>query len=142
MTFPLVAAYTAAALIILQTVLMLTVGLHRFQTGVGVGFGDDADLERKIRRHGNLAENSALFLAVLVVTELVGTPTAVVAGFGAAFIVARLSHALAFTSLAGSHGHEGSKVFFLLRGVGGFGTLAVGFGLGVLLLWQLSGVVA
>ncbi|MEO0998818.1 MAG: MAPEG family protein, partial [Pseudomonadota bacterium] len=124
-------------LVVLQTVLMMTVGLHRAQSGINVGFAEDPDLERKIRRHGNLAENAALFLAALTVLELVGAATTVVAGLGLVFVAARLAHAAAFSSLAGSHGRDGRKAFLLLRGVGAFGTLATSIGLGGYLLWHL-----
>ncbi len=140
MTLPVAAAYTAAALVVLQTLLMMTVGLHRAKTGINLGFAEDPDLERKIRRHGNLAENAALFLAALTVLELAGAATTVVASLGLVFVAARVAHALGFTSLAGSHGRDGSKVFLLLRGLGAFGTLAASVGLAGYLLWYLFGL--
>ena len=70
MEFPYVAASVGAVLIILQQILMMIAGTHRGKVNIGVGFGDDKDLERKIRRHGNLAENAAIFLVVLSFAEI------------------------------------------------------------------------
>ena len=131
MSAPIVSAIVAAVLIILQQVLMITVGLHRAKAGIGVGVGSDVNLERKVRRHGNLAENSALFVVTLAISELFGAPTIAVAGFGLAFVVARFSHAIGFSSLAGSHvGAQGSKAFVIMRAMGAFGTFFTGIGLG------------
>lgn len=139
MSAPIVSAIVAAVLIILQQVLMITVGLHRAKAGIGVGVGSDVNLERKVRRHGNLAENSALFIATLALAELCGVSNAIVAGFGIIFVVARLSHALGFASLAGSHvGEKGSKAFPVMRAAGAFGTFFTGIGLGLFLAFTLA----
>lgn len=130
MTTPLISAFFAAYLIILQQILMFAVGFHRLQTQVGVGVADDIELERKVRRHGNLAENGALLLAVLALAELVGVATSIVTGFAITFAVARLSHALAFSSTDGSHNPNGNKIFVGLRALGstvsGLGGIALG----------------
>ncbi|MEM9091030.1 MAG: MAPEG family protein [Cyanobacteria bacterium P01_F01_bin.53] len=139
MTIPVVSATVAAVMIILQQVLMVMVGLHRAKVGIGVGVGNDNQLERKVRRHGNLAENSALFIATLALAELLGASRIVVMGFGIAFVVARISHAIAFSSLAGSHvGAKGSKVFPTMRAIGAFGTLLSGVGLGLFLAFTVA----
>jgi len=141
MPLPLVSATVAAVIIILQMILMVVAGAHRAKTGIGTGDGNDdgvdQDLVRKVRRHGNLAENSALFIVTLALAELVGAPANVVMAFGGIFIFARLSHALAFSSLAGSHGAEGSKLFMIARIIGAFGTFLSGVGLGGYLLYLL-----
>ena len=136
---PVISAMVAAVLIVLQQALMITVGLHRAQAGIGIGVGEDAHLERKVRRHGNLAENSALFVVTLAISELFGAPTIAVAGFGLAFVVARFSHAIGFSSLAGSHvGAQGSKAFVIMRAMGAFGTFFTGIGLGLFLAFTLA----
>ena len=66
---PVYSAALGAFLIVLQVALMLTVGLHRTK-GQFIGLGDDPHLERKVRRHGNLAENAGLFLVVIALFEL------------------------------------------------------------------------
>ncbi len=138
MTLPIVSTIVAAILIILQQSLMLTVGLHRTKLGVGVGVGNDTTLERKVRRHGNLAENAALFVATLALAELCGAPKAIVTGFGSIFVLARFLHTIGFSSSAGSHLTEGSKIFLFMRAAGAFGTLLTGIGLGGFILFTIA----
>lgn len=138
MPLPVISATTAAIILALQLILMILVGMHRVQTNTGVGMGDDKDLERKVRRHGNLAENAALFLVVLALAELVGGSAQVLTIVAGAFVVARLSHAFAFGSLTGSHGEDGSKIFVAARVVGAFGTFAAGLFLAGYLLYILG----
>ncbi|MEO1167570.1 MAG: MAPEG family protein [Pseudomonadota bacterium] len=138
MPLPVISASVAAIILILQLVLMILVGMHRVRTNTGVGMGDDKELERKIRRHGNLAENAALFLVVLALAELVGGSAQVLTIVAVAFVVARLSHALAFSSLTGSHGEDGNRIFIAARIIGAFGTFASGLFLSGYLLYVLS----
>lgn len=135
MTVPIISASVAAIVIILQQVLMLRVSMYRGKVNVGVGTNNDATLERKMRRHGNLAENAALYVATLTLAELCGVPKAVVAVFGTVFIVSRLIHVASFASLAGSHFAKGGKVFFLMRVIGAVGSLLTGVGLGFFLIF-------
>jgi len=51
--------------------------------------GDDRDLERKVRRHGNLAENAAIFVVVLALAEMIGTGSAMLWALGLIFLVGR-----------------------------------------------------
>lgn len=130
MNAPLYAAALGAFLIILQVALMLTVGFHRTR-GTFIGTGDDKDLERKIRRHGNLAENSGLFLAVIALLEILVGQTGLVATLCMLFAAARTLHAIGFSSLAGSHGEDltgGRKLFAAARAMGAFGTLLTALG--------------
>jgi uncharacterized membrane protein YecN with MAPEG domain len=128
---PLYSAALGAFLIVLQVALMLTVGLHRAK-GQFIGIGEDRDLERKVRRHGNLAENAGLFLVVIALFEMLVGQTVFVASVCIAFAFARVSHALGFSSLAGSHGDDltgGRKAFAGMRALGAFGTLGVALAL-------------
>ena len=130
MTLPLVTGALAGLLLVLQQALMMTVGFHRFTTQTGVGFGADLELERLIRRHGNLAENAAIFLVTLGLLEAIGGSSTVVTAFAGIFLLGRIFHALGFSSLAGSHGGThatGKPVFVLLRAVGAMSTALVGF---------------
>lgn len=141
MPLPVIAATVAAVIIIIQMLLMGLAGAHRARTGIGAGDsnddGVDQDLVRKVRRHGNLAENSALFIVTLALAELIGASADVLMAFGALFIFARLSHILAFSSLSGSHGGGGSKIFVRARMIGAFGTLLSSLGLGAYLLYLI-----
>ncbi len=130
MTMPIYAAALGAFLIVLQVALMMMVGSRRIK-GPAIGLGDDKDMERRVRRHGNLAENSGLFLAVITLLELLVGQTTYVAVVCIGFAVARVLHALAFSSLAGSHGEDltgGRKVFGAMRALGAFGTLLTALG--------------
>ena len=138
MPLPLISAATAAVLLLLQLILMVLVGLRRGRAGVFVGEGEDPHLLRRIRRHGNLAENAGLFIAALTLLELIGAEPRVVALLASAFVVARICHAIAFSSLTGSHGEPGSRLFVGARIVGAFGTLLTGLATVVQLLLTVS----
>ena len=128
MNLPIYAAALGAFLVVLQVVLMLTVGLHRVK-GPAIGLDGDQELERKVRRHGNLAENSGLFLAVLALLEILAGQTWYVAALCGLFAAARISHAIGFSSLAGSHGVNGNKSpFIMMRGMGASGTILTALG--------------
>lgn len=145
MTFPVVTAALAGILLILQQILMLTAGTHRAKTGVGVGYDNDKNLERLVRRHGNLAENAAIFIAALALLELFSGPTLAVQILAAMFLVARLSHAIGFSNLKGSHGKlagedaAGSGTVVLFRVTGASLTALSGIALGAYLLFEISG---
>ena len=111
MTLPIYAATAGAILIILQALLMMTVGLYRAKSGINLGVAGDKELERRIRRHGNLAENAGLFVAVLAVAEMTVVPSNIIKYIAIAFVIARLSHAAALSTEVGSHGGKGSKLF-------------------------------
>lgn len=137
MTTPIIAASLGAALIVLQMLLMMSTGLHRAKTSIGVGTGDDQHLERKMRRHGNLAENAALFTLVLALAELSGGAKTVLMAFAGAFLTARLLHIIGFMSLSGSHAPGENWVFAGARAVGALGTAFSGIGLGGYLTYIL-----
>lgn len=122
MTIPIYAAAAGAILIILQALLMAAAGAHRGKSGINLGTGDDPVMERKIRRHGNLAENAGLFVAVLALAEMTVVPNIVVQYIAIAFIVARIFHAIALSTAVGSQGGEGSKFFVFARVIGALGT--------------------
>ena len=139
MEFPTTTAALAAVLIIVSQILMLGVGLHRNRLGVGVGTGGDADLERKIRRHGNLTENAAIFVVALALLEMSGSPRWVATLLAGLFLVGRTLHILAFSSLTGSHmKQDGNKAFIALRGAGAFLTLFCGLAVGAALIFFIS----
>ncbi|MEM8825925.1 MAG: MAPEG family protein, partial [Pseudomonadota bacterium] len=101
----------------------------------------DRVLEQRVRRHGNLAENAALMLAGIALLELLSGQTLTVTLLAFGFAVARLAHAIGFSSLAGSHGENlsgGRKVFALFRIVGAFGTALTGFGAAIAILIALA----
>lgn len=127
--YPLTAAAVAAILLILQQALMLTVGVSRGKVGLGVGDGGDPHMTRKIRRHGNLAENAAVFIVTLALLEMLVGGGLTMTILAAAFVVARFAHAFSFSNLAGSHGgeHRGSKIYPTARFLGASFTALTGF---------------
>jgi uncharacterized membrane protein YecN with MAPEG domain len=137
---PIYTAMLGAFLIVFQVLLMVSVGVHRGR-GQFIGVGDDRDLERKVRRHGNLAENSGLFLVVIALLEMIVGQTVYVAAVCAAFAAARVLHAAGFSSLAGSHGEDltgARKAFAGMRAIGAFGTL----GVALALAWGIGSALA
>jgi uncharacterized membrane protein YecN with MAPEG domain len=94
MTFtpPLVSALTAGILILMQTALMLTVVVARRRNRQSLGDGGHHDLLLAMRRHGNLAENAAIFLAGFALLELAGGGRTGLAVLCAAFVLGRISH--------------------------------------------------
>ena len=138
MEFPYVSATLGAFLLCLQQLLMLSVGFHRTKVKLGVGMGEDPHLERKVRRHGNLAENAGIFLAVLALMELSGLAPTAVLWFAAFFALARVLHALGFTHLDGSHANlDGNKFFLAARVMGAMLTAWGGLALGVYFGYRL-----
>lgn len=134
---PIYAALLGGALLCLQIILMLTVGTYRSNSGKGVGVADDMKLERLVRRHGNLAENAAIFITVFALYELLFGQTLIALIVGLVFFLARGLHALAFTSDSGSHlvdGRGAGKKFVLMRVSGALLTALSSLALGITLI--------
>lgn len=134
---PIYAALLGGALLCLQIILMLTVGTYRSNSGKGVGVADDMKLERLVRRHGNLAENAAIFITVFALYELLFGQTLIALIVGLVFFLARALHALAFTSDSGSHlvdGRGAGKKFVLMRVSGALLTALSSLALGITLI--------
>ncbi len=118
---PVYAALLGGTLLVVQNILMLNVGLYRTSVGKSAGVDGDVTMERRVRRHGNLAENAAIFVVVLAIYELLVGQTSMALGTVAVFALARLMHIVGFSNEAGSHligSVGGKKVFVLLRGLG------------------------
>lgn len=129
MTLPLISGYTAALLGTMQIILMMKVGFARRTAQVPFGDAGDGDLLRKIRRHGNLAENAPIFLILLGFLEIIGGPQSAVLGLAIVFVVARLSHSYALS---------GPDKPVAARAMGAMGTLIGVIGTAGTLVWQLS----
>jgi uncharacterized membrane protein YecN with MAPEG domain len=127
MTFtpPAISALTAGILIMLQMALTAGVALARRRNRQSLGDGGDQGLLRAIRRHGNLAENAALFIAGFTLLELAGDNRFSLQILCAVFVLARISHAVGLSM---------DKTVNPLRVAGVFGTIGVGVALGVRLV--------
>lgn len=129
MGFPVTTAFVAVFLGLMQYALMLTVGLARGPAGVSLGDGGNEVLLRKMRRHGNLAENAPIFLILLGLLEVTGGSATIVTWIGGVFLVARISHAIALST-------SGSGMPF--RPIGALGTIGAGVGAAGMLLYTLT----
>jgi hypothetical protein len=127
-TFPYITAATAAILAVLQMILMLYVATGRGKYKTGLGDGGHPGLIRRIRIHGNLAENAPVFLILLALVETSGQWPAFVPLLAMAFVIARLCHAIGLTISAGP------SVF---RFIGVMGTLGSMLALAVLIAIML-----
>jgi uncharacterized membrane protein YecN with MAPEG domain len=85
---------TAAALAILLVLLALDTIRHRFRTRTSFGLGDDPGLTSASRAHGNLTENAPIVLILLGLLEMGGADRQILTWVAAAFVVARVSHAI------------------------------------------------
>ena len=131
---PVIAAITAGILLIVQQVLVIGIGKRRRSQRIGVGIGTDPDMERLVRRHGNLAENAPIFVIGLALLEiLVGSSIAVMV-LAVLFLVFRAMHLIAFSSLGGSHGQEGARGYLKVRMISVLGTMLCGIVTGVYLI--------
>lgn len=130
---PIFSAIVGGMMLTAQTLLMLAVGMYRTKAGKGVGVEGDMKLERLVRRHGNLAENAAIFTVVLALYELLFGATVLALSIGAVFVLARLLHVFGFSSDSGSHlvdAKGAGRIYVLMRATGAgltaLSTLALG----------------
>jgi hypothetical protein len=131
LAIPAVSALTAGVLIVLQMFLLLTVVLARRSNRQSLGDGGNANMLRAIRRHGNLAENAAIFIVCAALLEMLGGSRMTVEILCAAFVVGRLSHAI---------GLSFGRTVNIFRFVGTVTTVIVGLAIGVRLIqiaWPL-----
>ena len=90
---PVISALTGGVLILLQSALVFAAANQRRLHGPSVGEPTDPNVTRAIRRHGNLAENAAIFIVCVALLEMLGGGRLWVEVLCAAFVAARLLHA-------------------------------------------------
>ncbi len=122
---PLVSVVTAGILIIIQMALVLSVVIVRRRDKQSLGDGGNADLLRATRRHGNFAENAAIFVIALALFELIGGERQTAEIYAGVFILGRFAHAVGLSTKNTSN---------LPRVVGVVLTVGVGVVLGVRLI--------
>ena len=91
---PIVTGFTAGILIAGQMLLLVLVVLARRRNRQSLGDGSNPDLLRAVRRHGNFAENAAIFLVAFALFEMLGGSRFVLEILCAGFVLGRLSHAV------------------------------------------------
>ncbi len=82
----------AALFVTMQVVMSVIVGVHRARTGIRFMDGGDAEMMRRMRAHGNFAENVPSALIVMAGAEALGTASVLVLGGGVILVLARLIH--------------------------------------------------
>ena len=92
-SLPIYSAATAGLLIILQMLLLLDVVRMRWRVRQSLGDGGKKEMTIAIRRHGNLAENAAIFIACFTLLELIDGHSFFLGILCAGFLLGRLSHA-------------------------------------------------
>ena len=106
----------AALVGLLLTVLYVRVSQRRLATRIGTGTGGDADLEQRVRAHGNLVESAPIALILLYLLEQTGPSPIYMHALGAAYLLARVAHAQGMSSTTGKSAGRfyGSVVTVLL----------------------------
>ncbi len=131
MEFPVITALTGGIVIILQMAMSFYVVMARGKYKVSVGDNGEVDLERRIRAHGNLAENAAIIIVILALLELAHVSSAVVAGFAVWFVVARIAHAVGMVEKSG----RALKAINKARFFGAASTMLMGMIMGAMLVY-------
>jgi uncharacterized membrane protein YecN with MAPEG domain len=113
---------------LLVLVLAARVVRWRFSRRIGLGDGGDAELQRRVRVHGNAVEYLPLCLILLGGMELNGYPAPLIHGFGLALVLSRIAHAWGLSRSSGTSAGRfaGTLVTWLLMlamalfAIGGF----------------------
>jgi uncharacterized membrane protein YecN with MAPEG domain len=122
---PVVSTLTAGILIFIQMALMISVVLARRRNRQSLSDGGKPELLQAIRRHGNFAENAAIFIAGFALLELMGGERLGIEIMCAVFVAGRLSHAIGLSM-------RSTVNVFRVAGIGA--TAFVGFALAVRLV--------
>ncbi|MFT4974434.1 MAG: putative membrane protein YecN with MAPEG domain [Myxococcota bacterium] len=93
-TLPLISIFLSSVFVLLGVFLTVRVIIGRVRYEVVNGDGGIDDLGCRIRAHGNFTEQTPLALLMLTFAELVGAPSVVVIGLGAALLATRILSAV------------------------------------------------
>lgn len=103
-----VTTFYAGFIGLLLLVLSYRVVSHRRRAGVSLGAGEDRDLERAIRAHGNLVEYAPITLLLMALVETSGASLWLLHGCGSVLVVSRVLHA---TGMAGNRSVSNGRKF-------------------------------
>jgi uncharacterized membrane protein YecN with MAPEG domain len=117
----------AALAALLIVILAVRVVAYRRTAKIGLGDGDNPEMRKRIRAHGNAIEYLPLSLLLLLILELNQTLPILLHVFGILLIVGRLFHAWGVSHHSGLS--PGRMIGVLIT----FGLIAV---MALLLLWQ------
>lgn len=115
----------AGAAAILHVWLSLRVSRLRRPLKIGVGDGGNDQLARRMRAHGNYAENMPIFLVLLGFLELATGGSLWLWGAAIAFILARIAHAFGMDRAGANPLRVGGIAisWLVLLGLGGYAIL-------------------
>jgi uncharacterized protein len=122
---PIVTAFTAGVIIVMQMALAFSVVRARRRARQSIGDGGDQGLLLAIRRHGNFAENAAIFIACFTLLEIMGGGGMGLAILCAGFVLGRIGHIIGLSM-------KDTVNPFRIGGI--VLTIAVGLALGVRLI--------
>jgi uncharacterized membrane protein YecN with MAPEG domain len=125
LVLPAVSATTAGLLLLIQMGLMYAAARQRQVARQPIGDVGDPKLLRAVRRHGNYAENAAIFIVCIALLEMLGGGRLWVEILCAGFLIGRICHAIGFSQ-------ENTVNPFRIGGV--IVTIAVGIALGIRLI--------
>lgn len=97
---PVTALYAGVCALLLLVYASL-ISRYRMKFRVGLGDGGNAELARAIRVHGNAVEWMLPMLLLLLIAELNHTSHLLLHICGAAFVLARIAHAVGLTRRSG-----------------------------------------
>lgn len=106
-----------ALLVLLGVFLTVRVVLVRRGEKIGIGDGNNRELTKRIRVHGNFCENAPFMVAILILLPLLGAKEWLIHLIGLPALTGRIMHAIGLGRTAGtSMGRVGGMVltFFAL----------------------------
>ncbi len=125
---PQIALGVTALFVLMSIPMAVAVGVRRAKTGILLLHGEDENLLRLMRAHGNFVEYVPLALLALAGAEIAGAASWLVAVCGAGLILARLIHYFGLRAAADSKG----------RAIGAGLTTTTMLVLSLTILWQLG----
>jgi uncharacterized membrane protein YecN with MAPEG domain len=88
--------------VLLVLILAVRVVMRRWTARIGIGDGNDKELRKRIRAHGNAVEYLPIGLLALLLLDLDGTTPVLLHVFGIALILARVAHAFGLSRTGGT----------------------------------------
>ncbi len=101
---PQIALSVTALFVLMSIPMAIAVGVRRARTGILLQHGEDEDLLRLIRAHGNFIEYVPLALLALAGAEVAGAAPWLVAACGSTLLFARPIHYFSLRTAADSKG--------------------------------------
>lgn len=128
MQLPQIALAVTAIFVLMSIPMAVAVGLRRAKTGILLLHGDDEELLRLMRAHGNFIEYVPLALLALAGAEIAGAAPWLVVSCGGMLLLARVIHYFGLRAAVNSKG----------RAIGAGLTSLTMLALALAILWQLG----